>query len=154
MSSVKIDRVETLKAGVSAELFNPFQDRISTRAIITTDGSGQNMVLKVEFQILGFADNLVKFRHSNELQVCPTESSEYPTWLELGTAAELNLRWDQGTVFGVRVAVEPFLDVPGTPTSSMDAVAVSEIHWFRLEPVYSYGHDVILKGVGAQRVNV
>jgi hypothetical protein len=138
MPSLRIIRVETVKRGTNANLFNPFTDPITLR--LTTVYSADVFRLAqprvhITYQILAMADNGVKFTHVAQHAVNPG-GVEYYSWVDLGTAHALGLNWTGSQLFGFRGAVELFASAGEAGEVAIDAFDVAPIHWFRLEPIF------------------
>ncbi len=138
MPSVRIIRVETVKRGTNANLFNPFADQITLR--LTTVYSSDvfrlaQPMVKITYQILALLDNQVKFHYSAQPRLYPG-GVEYYSWIDLGTAHDLGLNWSGSQLFGFRGAVELFSLEGESGKRAIDAFDVSWTHWFRLEPLF------------------
>ena len=136
MATVKITNVETVKNGVNANLFNPFSDPITLRLTIEYSLSLPEKrlqpVIQVTYQIIELRTNQVF--EDGRFQTKPNPAGNY-FWLDLPTAHDLGLNWGASDLFGFRGAAELFSSQRAR--WSIDALDVSEVHWFRIEPVFT-----------------
>jgi hypothetical protein len=138
MATVKITNVETVKNGVNANLFNPFSDPITLRLTIEFSLSLPEQrlrpVIQVTFQIIELRTNQVF--EDWRFQIKPTPAGNY-VWIDLPTADDLGLNWTGSDIFGFRGAVELFSNQGARGLKSIDALDVSQVHWFRIEQVFT-----------------
>jgi hypothetical protein len=58
-------------------------------------------------------------------------------WVDLPTAHDLGLNWIGSDLFGFRGAVEILSGQPGgAGLQATDIFDVSDVHWFRVEPIF------------------
>ncbi len=139
MPTVKIVRLETVKRGTNATLFDPYTDPITLRMTIMFSPDTVQITqpkLKLTFQIIALQDNQVKFQQTSEMDVSPSGGEVY-AWVDLGTAHALGLQWTASQLFGFRGAVQIISYQGDRGEISVDACAVADPHWFQLEAVYA-----------------
>ena len=137
MPSVKITAVETVKNSVNSDLFNPFTDPITLRLTIMFSSDVFQLVqpkTDITFQIIELRTNTVFEQWKFEYD--PISPGMY-VWVDLPTAHDLGLSWNWSDIFGFRGAVELFSLQGEEGLIAVDAMDVSEIHWFRVEPLFT-----------------
>ncbi|SRR6266480_626685 len=136
MPTVNITNVETVKRGVNANLFHPFFDPITLRLTIMFSSDVFQLPqprIYSTFQILELRTNQVF--EEWRFQANPAPPGIYH-WVDLPTAHDLGLVWSASDIFGFRGAVELFSFQRASGLQAVDALDVSEVHWFRVEPVF------------------
>jgi hypothetical protein len=134
--TVNIVRIETVKAGVNSDFFNPFTDPITLRMTINYSADILQLpepTVRKTFQILTLDTNTVveQWRFQSSIPGPAVYS-----WVDLPTANALGLNWTGSDIFGFRGAVEVFSFQGESGLVSIDAFDVSDIHWFRLAAVF------------------
>jgi hypothetical protein len=135
MPSVQIN-AETLNAatGESASLFNPFSPnlRLSITYTLSPDFAAMaNVTVEVVFQLINFHTNQVFFHNPGQHPV-PAGGTLGGSFYDINPSNTAGMQWTTGAdIFGFRGAVA-VLESNGM---NVDAIAVSDIRWFRLEDV-------------------
>ena len=136
MSILQIVRLETVKRGNNANLFNPFTDPITLRLTILFSPTKPipKPRLQITYRISDFKDNQVRFIKETSTDVKPNGEELY-SWIDLGTAHDLGLNWTACQLFAFDGAVQ-LASYQGAGFTSIDACAVAGPHWFELEKVF------------------
>ena len=136
MPSVQITKLKTINntTNVETDLFNPFNDpiKLAVDAIFSADALQNNPVIWITYQIIELRTNQVveQWQFQNDLPYSPIDA-----WVVLPTAYSLGLNWISSDIFGFRAAIELFSNQGESGLQAVDAFAVSDILWFRFEPV-------------------
>ena len=136
MPTAKITKIETVKAGMNSDFFNPFGDPITLRMTINYSADIFQLpgpTVWQTFQIIELRTNTVfeQWRFQDAIKWPVTYS-----WVDLPTAQGLGLDWTASDIFGFRGAVEVFSWQGEDGLVSTEAFDVSHIHWFRLAAVF------------------
>jgi hypothetical protein len=133
MPSIQIS-VETLNAatGASASLFNPFSPnlRLVVNYALSPDlASMPNLTVEIVFQLINLHANEVFFNNPGQHPV-PAGQASGANYYDINPSNTAGMQWVTGAdIFGFRGAVAT-LESNGT---YVDAIAVSDVRWFRLE---------------------
>jgi len=125
--------------GQEQSLFNPFTDDldlVSFFSINSALAATPNLVLVGGWQIIELKTNTVVYRFS--AQATPPPGTSFRWALGPGTPHAIGLDWLHGSdLFALRTTVEAFQSDPTAGFLSLDAFAVSDLYWFRLELVFT-----------------
>ena len=136
MPMVQITNLETANPSGDTTLFDPFNDPITLRFTVAFGSElaqVQDPVVWSTFEIIEFGTNqVVEFwRFQNAV---PSPGSYYD-FMTTGTADALGLKWLACGIFGLRCAAEIFSNQGESGLQAVDAMDVSDIHWFRFMPL-------------------
>ena len=136
MPMVQITNLESANSSGDTTLFDPFNDPITLRFTVTFGpelAQVQNPIVWSSFEIIEFGTNKVVeiWRFQNPI---PSAGSYYD-FMTTGTADALGLNWLASGIFGLRCAAEIFSDQGESGLQAVDAMDVSDIHWFRFMPL-------------------
>jgi hypothetical protein len=139
MPTVKITNVETVKGNTKADLFHPFNDRITLRLTLAFSPDVSRLpqpTVAITYQTIELRTDHVfeQWRFSHKI---PAGWQGMYAWVVLPIAQQLGLNWVASDIFGFRGAAELFSFQGRSGLKSIDAQDVSAIHWFRLEAVFT-----------------
>jgi hypothetical protein len=135
MPSIEII-AQTLDAatGQKAGLFNPFSPnlRLNMSYSLSADLAAMpSLSVEIVFQLINFHTNQVFFHNPGQHSV-PGGQAWGDYSYDINPSNTAGMQWTTGAdIFGFRGAVAA-LDSSGNP---VDAIAVSDIQWFRLENI-------------------
>ena len=144
MSSINITQLQTIDgANNNVKLFSPFTTTI--KLVVDFNLSAdfltmQNVKLRVMFEIIEFSTNNVVVYHSHDFNYSSNLGQSLFAWEGDPTPHQLGLQWvgpGRGNVFGFRAAVEASSLQGQNGQIAIDALAVSDVRWFRLKDEYS-----------------
>jgi hypothetical protein len=138
MPSIQISSLKIFNGNTHVEtgLLNPFNDPFTLwlEAFFSADTMKMNPEIWITFQIVALRTNEVV---EQWVYQTPLLYSGIDAWIVLPTADALGLKWIGSDIFGFRAAIELFSNQGESGLQGVDALAVSDIRWFRFEPVFS-----------------
>jgi hypothetical protein len=136
MPTARITNVETVKGNNNANLFHPFNDRITLRMTLSFSPDVFKLpqpTMATTYQIIELRNDVV-FEQWRFFRAISFQNMY--TWLVLPTAHQLGLNWVGSDLFGFRGAVELYSFQGASGLISVDGHDVSRTHWFRVEAVF------------------
>jgi len=140
MSAINITQLQTIDgANNNVRLFSPFTTTLKLVVYFNLSvdfRTMQNVKLRVMFEIIEFSTNNVVVYHPHDFNYSGTMGQSLFAWEGDPTPHQLGLQWigpGRGIVFGFRSAVEASSLQGQNGQIAIDALAVSDIRWFRLK---------------------
>jgi hypothetical protein len=140
MPTINISRAYVTRGdGTETILFDPFID--SLKLVVDFDLSSDivqlpNVFLNVVFELIDFRTNIVVVHHPAQYSYNPTLGRFLFAWAGSPTPQQWGLQWIGNDIFGFRVGIEASSYQSPNGFVAIEALAVSDIKWFRLEDVF------------------
>jgi len=132
MPTASITKVETVKSGVNADLFDPIADPLTLRMTLKFSADVMKLAkptMLLTYQLIEFQTDTV-FEQWAPWHTIPGTSAY--AWVDLPSVYSLGLTWIPCGIFGFRGAVEVYDNY----STIIDAFDVSGVHWFHVKPVF------------------